>query len=134
MDRLFYICAGLTGFTAFALGFLGAALGAFAAHGLKAVVEPDMVAVFEAGARYQMYHAFALFAAAWGWARWGTRAFSAAGWLFVIGVVVFCGSLYVIALTGARWLGAITPFGGVAFLTGWLCLAVGAFRAPRNRV
>ena len=124
MDRIFYICAGL-------IGFLGFVFGAFAAHGLKAVVEPDMVGVFEAGVRYQMYHAFALFAAAWGWSRWRTKAFGAAGWLFVIGVVVFSGTLYVIALTGARWLGAVTPFGGMALLTGWLCLVVGAIRAPR---
>ncbi len=122
MDRLFYICASLVGFTGFVFG-------AFAAHKLKAMVEPDMVVVFEVGVRYQMYHAFALFAAAWGWARWRTKAFSAAGWLFVIGVAVFSGTLYVIALTGARWLGAVPPFGGLALLTGWLCLAVGAWRA-----
>ena len=122
MDRLLYICAG-------ALGFLGVALGAFAAHGLKATLPPDMLAVFETGARYQMYHVFAICAAAWGWARWPHKAFAAAGWLFVIGIVVFSGSLYVLALTGAKWLGAITPFGGLAFLTGWLCLAVGAYRA-----
>ena len=89
------MCAGL-------VGFLGFAFGAFAAHGLKAVLAPEMIVVFETGVRYQMYHAFALFAAAWGWARWKTKAFSAAGWLFVIGIVVFSGTLYVIALTGAR--------------------------------
>ena len=122
MDRHLYICAG-------AFGFLGVALGAFAAHGLKATLPPNMLAVFETGARYQMYHVFAICAAAWAWARWPHKIFAAAGWLFAIGIVVFCGSLYVLALTGAKWLGAITPFGGLAFLTGWLCLAVGAWRA-----
>ena len=102
------------------------ALGAFAAHGLKERLAPQMLAVFETGARYQMYHAFALFAAAWAAARWPGRVFGAAGALFVIGIVLFCGSLYLLALTGARWLGVITPLGGLAFLTGWLCLIWGA--------
>jgi uncharacterized membrane protein YgdD (TMEM256/DUF423 family) len=112
-------------------GFLGVALGAFAAHGLKAHLAPDMLAVFETGVRYQMYHGFALFAAAWAAARWPRKIFGAAGALFVIGIVLFSGSLYLLALTGTRWLGAIAPFGGLAFLTGWLCLIVGAIRAPR---
>ena len=85
-----------------------------------------MLAVFETGVRYQMYHAFALFAAAWGWAHWRSRQFIVAGWLFVAGIFLFSGSLYLLALTGTRWLGAITPLGGLAFLTGWLCLAWGA--------
>jgi len=102
------------------------ALGAFAAHGLKATLSPDLLVVFETGVRYQMYHAFALFAAAWGWARWPSRAFMFAGWLFVAGITVFSGSLYLLALSGARWLGAITPLGGLAFLAGWLCLTWGA--------
>ena len=109
-------------------GFLGVALGAFAAHGLKSSLTPDLLAAFETGVRYQMYHVFALVAAAWGWARWQTRPFVLAGWLFVAGMVVFSGSLYLLALTGTRWLGAITPLGGLAFLTGWLCLAWGALR------
>ncbi len=107
-------------------GFLGVALGAFAAHGLKATLEPQLLAVFETGVRYQMYHAFALFAAAWGWTRWQTRAFAIGGALFVAGIVIFSGSLYLLAFTGLRWLGAITPLGGLAFLAGWLCLAWGA--------
>lgn len=102
------------------------ALGAFAAHGLKATLAPEMLAVFETGVRYQMYHAFALFASAWGWSRWQARAFVIGGILFVAGIVVFSGSLYLLALTGTRWLGAITPLGGLAFLAGWLCLAWGA--------
>jgi uncharacterized membrane protein YgdD (TMEM256/DUF423 family) len=119
LDRLFYICAGIA-------GFLGVALGAFAAHALKSRVAPDLLAAFETGVRYQMYHVFALCAAAWGWARWPSRAFVLAGWLFVAGIAVFSGSLYLLALTGTRWLGAVTPLGGLAFLAGWLCLAWGA--------
>jgi uncharacterized membrane protein YgdD (TMEM256/DUF423 family) len=102
------------------------ALGAFAAHGLKATLAPDMLTVFETGVRYQMYHAFALFVAAWGFARWQARAFVAAGGLFVAGIVIFSGSLYLLAFTGMRWLGAVTPLGGLAFLAGWLCLGWGA--------
>jgi len=116
-----------------AAGFTGVALGAFAAHALKARLTPEMLAVFETGARYQMYHAFALAAAAWGWARWPQRAFTAAGVLFVAGMVLFCGSLYLLALTGERSLGMITPFGGLALLAGWLGLGWGAWRAGRQR-
>lgn len=119
MERLLYIGAATA-------GFLGVALGAFAAHGLKATLAPDMLTVFETGVRHQMYHAFALFAAAWGFARWRSRLFITAGWLFLGGIVVFSGSLYLLALTDTRWLGAITPLGGLAFLAGWLCLALGA--------
>jgi uncharacterized membrane protein YgdD (TMEM256/DUF423 family) len=119
LDRTLYTCAGVA-------GFLGVALGAFGAHALKARLEPDMLAVFETGVRYQMYHVFALVAAAWAWARWPGRVFAWAGGLFVAGIVVFSGSLYLLALTGVRMLGAITPLGGLAFLAGWLCLAWGA--------
>jgi uncharacterized membrane protein YgdD (TMEM256/DUF423 family) len=121
LDRLLYIGAA-------AAGFLGVALGAFAAHGLKASLSPDLLAAFETGVRYQMYHAFGLFAAAWGFARWQARAFAVAGWLFVAGIVIFSGSLYLLALTGVRAWGAVTPIGGLAFLAGWLCLAWGALR------
>lgn len=107
-------------------GFLGVALGAFGAHALKTTLSSEMLAVFETGTRYHMYHVFALVAAAWAWARWPGRVFAAAGWLFVAGILVFCGSLYLLALTGVRALGAVTPLGGLAFLAGWLCLAWGA--------
>jgi uncharacterized membrane protein YgdD (TMEM256/DUF423 family) len=116
MERRLYLLAAVA-------GFLGVALGAFAGHGLKARLTPDLLAVFETGVRYQMYHAFALFAAAWGFSRWQHRAFAIGGWLFVAGIVIFCGSLYALALSGERWLGALTPAGGLAFLGGWLCLA-----------
>jgi uncharacterized membrane protein YgdD (TMEM256/DUF423 family) len=107
-------------------GFLGVALGAFGAHALEARLSPDMLAVFETGARYHMYHVLALMAAAWLWSRWPSRIFATAGWLFVAGILVFSGSLYLLALTGVRALGAVTPLGGLAFLAGWLCLAWGA--------
>jgi uncharacterized membrane protein YgdD (TMEM256/DUF423 family) len=122
LDRLLYVYAAVAGFVA-------VALGAFAAHALKSTLPPDMLAVFETGVRYQMYHAFAICAAAWAFARWQHKIFAAAGSLFVVGIIVFSGSLYVLAFTGAKWLGAITPFGGLLLLTGWLCLAVGAYRA-----
>jgi len=124
LDRLLYICAGIAGFT-------GVALGAFAAHGLKARLTPELLTVFETGARYQMYHALALFAAAWGWARWRHRLFGIAGGCFVAGIVIFSGSLYLLALTDTRAFGMITPLGGLAFLAGWACLALGAYRANR---
>lgn len=119
MDRILYVLAG-------AAGFVGVALGAFGAHALKARLSAEMLAVFDTGVRYQMYHVFALVAAAWAWARWPARAFALAGWLFIAGIALFSGSLYLLALTGVRWLGAITPLGGLAFLAGWLCLAWGA--------
>lgn len=119
MDRLLYIGAA-------AAGFLGVALGAFAAHGLRGRLSADMLAVFETAVRYQMYHVFAMCAAAWGFARWQRRIFAVGGWLFAAGILVFSGSLYALALTEIRWLGAVTPVGGLAFLAGWLCLAWGA--------
>jgi uncharacterized membrane protein YgdD (TMEM256/DUF423 family) len=110
-------------------GFLGVVFGTFGAHALRARLAPEMLAAFETGVRYHFYHAFATFAAAWAFARWQRRVLGVAGWMFLAGIVVFSGSLYLLALTGERWLGAITPLGGVAFLAGWLCLAWGALRA-----
>lgn|SRR4051812_27659711 len=112
-------------------GFAGVGLGAFAAHGLKARLAPEMLAVFETAVRYQIYHAFALLGAAWGWARWQRREFTLAGALFMAGILLFSGSLYGLALSGPRWLGPVTPVGGLAFLAGWLALGIGALRAPR---
>jgi len=109
-------------------GGLGVALGAFGAHGLKSRVGADLLVVFETGVRYQMYHALALLLVGWASTRWSGVWAGAAGWLFLAGIVVFCGSLYVMTLTGARWLGAITPLGGLAFILGWISLAVGAVR------
>lgn len=110
-------------------GFLGVALGAFGAHGLRPWLDSARLEIFETGARYQMYHALATFAAAWALARWPRRTFGVAGTLFLAGIVLFSGSLYALALSGATWLGFVTPLGGVAFLAGWACLGWGAWRA-----
>ncbi len=105
------------------LGFLAVALGAFAAHFLKEKLTPDLFAVFEVGVRYHMYHALALFIVAWALVQFPQEEFALAGWLFTGGILVFSGSLYSMSFTGARWLGAITPFGGIMFLAGWGWLA-----------
>ncbi len=109
-------------------GFIAVAAGAFGAHALKDRLPADRLAVFETGVRYQMGHALALlFVAVAGGAR-GARLARVAGWLFVAGILVFSGSLYLLALTGVRAWGAVTPFGGVAFLLGWALLAWGVMR------
>ena len=110
------------------LGGLAVAAGAFGAHALRARLTPEMLAVFETGARYQMYPALALLAAALAGADGSTRPAVWAGWLFLLGTLLFSGSLYALALSGVSRLGIITPFGGVAFLAGWTCLAVAALR------
>jgi uncharacterized membrane protein YgdD (TMEM256/DUF423 family) len=102
--------------------FIGVALGAFGAHSLKTKLSPDMLAIFEVGVRYQMYHALGLIAVAWAMTRWPEANLNAAGWAFIVGIVVFSGSLYLLSATDIRWLGAITPIGGLAFLIGWAIL------------
>ena len=121
MDRLFFALGSIA-------ALIAVALGAFAAHGLKARLDAAMLATCETGVRYHMYHALALFAVAWAATRWPGGAVNASGWLFVAGIVLFSGSLYALGLTGVRWLGAITPLGGLAFLAGWACLAWAAWR------
>ena len=111
-----------------ALMLLAVALGAFAAHGLKARLAPEMLAVFETGVRYQAYHALGLFAAAWASREWPGRLPGAAAWCFLGGILLFSGSLYLLSLTGARKLGIITPFGGLFFLAGWALLAAAPAR------
>ena len=91
-------------------------------------LDAGLLATFEVGVRYQMYHALALLAVGWAQTRWPGPAVNAAGWLFVAGTVIFSGSLYALSLSGLRWLGAVTPIGGVALLAGWLCLAWGAWK------
>jgi uncharacterized membrane protein YgdD (TMEM256/DUF423 family) len=106
------------------LGFLGVAIGAFGAHGLRGRLSPDMLAVFEIGVRYQMYHVLALLIVAAVIGHAGqTRLLMAAGWCFIAGILIFSGSLYALALTGTTTFGAITPIGGLGFLIGWACLA-----------
>ncbi len=120
-DRLFFLLGAIS-------ACISVAAGAFGAHGLRGRLEPPALAIFETAARYQMYHALALFAVAWAVTRWPGPWAVRAGWLFVIGTVIFSGSLYALSLTGVRWLGAITPLGGLAFLTGWICLAIAGSR------
>ena len=104
------------------LAGLSVGLGAFAAHGLKARLSPDMLAVFETGARYQMYHALALIAVGLIAARWPSKPVAVAGCCFALGIFWFSGSLYALALTGIRKFGALTPIGGLLFLIGWAAL------------
>jgi len=123
MQHLFLVMAGVN-------GFIAVTLGAFAAHGLKNSLSPDLLVTFQTGVQYHMYHALALFGV-------GLLALSfpnqsllkVSGYLFLVGILLFSGSLYVLALSGIRWLGAITPLGGVAFLGGWALLAWSMLRA-----
>ncbi|QED26142.1 DUF423 domain-containing protein [Microvenator marinus] len=103
-------------------GGLSVAAGAFGAHALKGKLEPRLFEVFETAAQYQMYHALALLAVAWLVGETQSQAATVAGWSFVAGILLFSGSLYTMAFTGIRMLGAITPIGGVAFIVGWICL------------
>jgi uncharacterized membrane protein YgdD (TMEM256/DUF423 family) len=100
---------------------IGVAAGAFGAHGLKSHVSPERLEIFEVAVRYQMYHAIALVLA-------GILDAPQAGWCFSGGIVLFSGSLYLLALTEQRWLGAVTPLGGLLFLLGWVLLAIQAKR------
>jgi uncharacterized membrane protein YgdD (TMEM256/DUF423 family) len=124
LDRIFLLLGSMS-------AFVSVAAGAFGAHALKARLSADLLAVFETAARYQLSHALALFGVAWACARWPLAAIRWSGWCFVAGTGLFCGSLYVLALTGQRGLGAVAPFGGAAFLLGWALLAWGAWRAGR---
>jgi uncharacterized membrane protein YgdD (TMEM256/DUF423 family) len=108
----------------------GVAAGAFGAHALRGRLSTEMLAVFETGVRYHLIHALALLAVGLASTRWASPAVALAGWLFCAGVVLFSGSLYLLALGGPRALGAITPIGGVAFIAGWLILAYGIAVGP----
>ena len=124
LDRLFVVCGAVS-------AFIGVGAGAFGAHALKARLAPDLLAVFDTGSRYQLIHALALIAVGWACQRWPGSSVRWAGWSFLVGTLLFSGSLYVLALTGVRGFGAVTPFGGVAFLAGWALLAWAAWRADR---
>ena len=121
MLRVFLLLAALAGFS-------GVALGAFAAHGLKGQLSAKYLAVFQTGVHYQLVHALALFGVALLAERLPGRLVAAAGSLFVAGILLFSGSLYLLTLTGVGKLGMITPIGGTAFLAGWLCLALAGWR------
>jgi uncharacterized membrane protein YgdD (TMEM256/DUF423 family) len=117
VDKTFLLIGALA-------GFLAVALGAFGAHALRARLSPEMLAVFETGVRYQMYHALAIILAGLIAARFDGWLIRAAGWSFTAGIVLFSGSLYALAITGTTMFGAITPLGGLAFLIGWGLLIV----------
>ena len=123
--------------TAWLLGSLsalvGVAAGAFGAHALQAAVDPGLMEVYETGVRYQLVHALALLAIGLAGGRWPAGRWSIPTWLFAAGTVLFSGSLYLLAITGVRWLGAVTPLGGVCFLAGWLSTAAIGWRAGDPR-
>ena len=120
--RLFLLCGA-------AYGLLGVACGAFGAHALRARLAPDLLAVFHTGVEYQFYHAFALLAVGVLLLIRPAAGLNIAGCCFALGVLLFSGSLYALALSGVRWLGAITPLGGVLFLAGWAALLWSVLRS-----
>lgn len=122
--RLF-LAAGALG------GLLTVAFGAFAAHGLRHQISPEMLLVFNKGVLYQGLHALALLATGIMSTRNASRALSTAGWSFLLGIVLFSGSLYLLAMTGSSWLGILTPVGGISFLVGWFSLLIGGWHYSR---
>ena len=121
MDRVFFILGAV-------LAGMGVAAGAFGAHALRGRLTPEMLGVFETGVRYHLIHALGLLAVAWATTRWPGAATSTAGWLFLAGILLFSGSLYGLSLSGLRSLGDIPPFGGVAWIVGWLVLGWGVWQ------
>ena len=115
------------------MAFLGVAGGAFGAHALKNILTIDMIEVYDTGVRYHMYHAFGVMVAGGALTVYPIKWFRYAGWAFVLGTVLFSGSLYVLSFSGIRWLGAITPLGGVLFLAGWLSLFHGFWNIPDHK-
>jgi uncharacterized membrane protein YgdD (TMEM256/DUF423 family) len=121
MDRFFFAAGAL-------LGCVGVAAGAFGAHALEARLAADRMTLFELAARYQMIHALALIAAAWAAQRWPSSLVNVSGWLLLVGVLIFCGTIYALAFGAPRILGAVTPLGGLSLIAGWLLLALAAIR------
>jgi uncharacterized membrane protein YgdD (TMEM256/DUF423 family) len=123
MHKLFLILAA-------ANGFIAVAFGAFGAHGLTGKIADNFLSAYETAVHYHFYHALALFGVALLLQRSGEKTvLMASGWAFVIGILLFSGSLYGLALGAPRWLGPITPIGGVALLLGWLLLLTSALRS-----
>jgi uncharacterized membrane protein YgdD (TMEM256/DUF423 family) len=120
-DRLFFIIGSIA-------GLLGVGLGAFGAHALQNVLQGEMENTYQTAVRYHLIHAVALLAVAWAVSHWDSALLPMAGYSFVVGLILFSGSLYALSVTGLRALGAITPFGGIAFLLGWALLALGAYQ------
>ena len=109
-------------------GFLSVAFGAFGAHALSQRLDPRMLDVFRTGAQYQMYHALALIGLGLWAARYPTVSTTVPGWCFAAGSIIFSGSLYALSISGVKWLGAITPIGGVLFMIGWISFGIAAYR------
>ncbi|HSQ50522.1 MAG TPA: DUF423 domain-containing protein [Nitrospiraceae bacterium] len=107
----------------------GVAAGAFGAHALKEILDAPMLQVFETATRYVMYHAFGLCIVSLAMDRYPEQGLGKSGWFFIAGILLFSGSLYVVSLAGIRWMGAVTPAGGLAFMIGWLLLGWGVWRA-----
>lgn len=112
--------------------FIAVGAGAFGAHGLKNILSPDMLAIWQTGVTYQVSHGLGLLLLAVLWERFGRAQVSRAGVLMLLGIVLFSGSLYLLALTGVRMLGAITPLGGVAFLAAWAMLVWAGLRSRQG--
>lgn len=112
------------------LAGLAVVLGAFGAHTLQTRVTPERLEVFETGVRYQMYHALGLLFLSWAAQQWATWHITAAGYLFLAGIVIFSGSLYLLVVTDTPWLGAVTPIGGLAFIGGWALVFWSALAQP----
>ena len=125
MVRMLIVLAGV-------FGFLGVAYGAFGAHALREKLNLRDMAIYQTAVQYQFWHALAILAAAWVTSVSAGRLAPIAGISFAVGVVIFSGSLYALVLTQQRWLGAITPIGGVAFLVGWACLTIAGWSAFRS--
>lgn len=121
MDKFFFAAGAL-------FGMLGVIAGAFGAHALRDQLAPERLVTFELAVRYQMYHAFALIATAWAVNRWPASAAHIAGWFFIVGILIFCGTVYALSFGSPRWFGAITPIGGVCMIIGWGLLAWAALR------
>lgn len=116
---------------AFLIGALSVILGAFGAHALKDKLDPDLLNAYETGVRYQFYHAFALIAVGVLYAAYSNQAMKWAGYFFIAGIILFSGSLYLLCLTGHKWIGAITPIGGAAFIAGWIFGLYGIMKPRR---
>ncbi len=121
--------------TAALLAALSVAMGAFAAHGLKDLISSKAVSIFETGVRYQFYHVFALFTVAILYNHFSSKFVLWSGWMFLVGILLFSGSLYALTAVegmvqpGYKWIGAVTPIGGLAFILGWIFLFLGLFKS-----
>ncbi len=125
MQRLLFLAGSC-------FGLLSVLFGAFGAHALKRHLSPEMLVIFETGVRYQAYHAFALLASSWAVATFDSKWISRAGTCFTAGIIIFSGSLYILALSGIKTFGAVTPIGGLLLMLGWFFLIRGAWSVARG--